>query len=184
MSAKEQSHATISRDEAQQQDPGASGRARGLYGVPKTRVDPLATKGQRETDIQSAVSSRGSEQQRDTMMMTNGEAGRGTRVAAVVVVAAVVAAGVVLAWAVLGARAAGAAFPGQNGKIAFTSERDGNQEVYEMDANGQAQTRLTNNSALEVAPMFSPDGTKIAFVSNRDGNREVYVMDSNGQNQT
>jgi hypothetical protein len=111
MSAKEQSHATISRDEAQQQDPGASGRARGLYGVPKTREEPLATKGQRETDIQSAVSSRGSEQQRGTMMMTNGEAGRGTRVAAVVVVAAVVAAGVVLAWAVLGARAAGAAFP-------------------------------------------------------------------------
>jgi hypothetical protein len=122
MSAKEQSHATISRDEAQQQDPGASGRARGLYGVPKTRVEPLATKGQRETGIQSAVSSRGSEQQRGTMMMmTNGEARRGTRVAAVVVVAVVVAAGVVLAWAVLGARAAGAAFPGQNGKIAFTS---------------------------------------------------------------
>jgi hypothetical protein len=70
------------------------------------------------------------------MMMTNGEAGRGIRVAAVVV-AAVVAAGVVLAWALLGARAAGAAFPGQNGKIAFTSERDGNQEVYVMDPDGQ-----------------------------------------------
>jgi hypothetical protein len=123
--------------------------------VPKTREEPLATEGQRETDIQSAVSSRGSEQQRGTMMMTNGEAGRGTRVAAVVVVA-VVAAGVVLAWAVLGARVAGAAFPGQNGKIAFTSERDGNQEVYVMDPDGQNQTNLSNNAGADYQPDWGP----------------------------
>jgi hypothetical protein len=55
MSAKEQSPATISRDEDQQQDPGASGRARGLYGVPKTREEPLATKGQRDRHTERRV---------------------------------------------------------------------------------------------------------------------------------
>ena len=29
-----------------------------------------------------------------------------------------------------------AAFPGQNGKIAFTSNRDGNLEIYTMNPNG------------------------------------------------
>jgi|DewCreStandDraft_4_1066084.scaffolds.fasta_scaffold17006_5 TolB protein len=33
------------------------------------------------------------------------------------------------------------------GKIAFYSDRDGNWEIYVMDANGSNQTRLTNNSA-------------------------------------
>ena len=115
--------------------------------------------------------------------MTNGEAGQGTRVAAVVV-AAVVAAGVVLAWAVLGAQAAGAAFPGQNGKIAFTSERDGNQEVYVMDPDGQNQTNLSNNARADFQPAFSADGTKIAFRSTRHGNFELYAMDADGQNQS
>jgi dipeptidyl aminopeptidase/acylaminoacyl peptidase len=91
---------------------------------------------------------------------------------------------VVLAWAVLGARAAGAAFPGQNGKIAFASERDGNREVYVMDPDGQNQTNLSNNSAFDDEPAFSPDGTKIAFRSTRDGNFELYAMDANGQNQS
>jgi hypothetical protein len=36
-----------------------------------------------------------------------------------------------------------AAFPGTNGKIAFVSGRDGNAEIYVMDASGAQQTRLT-----------------------------------------
>src|SRR4030095_894565 len=69
-----------------------------------------------------------------------------------------------------------AAFPGANGKIAFASDRDGNSEIYVMDADGINQTRLTNSVTFDVAPSWSPDGSKIAFVSNRDGNDEVYVM--------
>ena len=69
-------------------------------------------------------------------------------------------------------------------KIAFTSERDGNPEIYVMNADGSAQTRLTNNTALDEAPDWSPDGTKIAFASNRDGNAEIYVMNADGSGQT
>ena len=77
-----------------------------------------------------------------------------------------------------------AAFPGVNGKIAFTSNRDGNDEIYVMNADGSNQTRLTNNTALDDAPAWSPDGTKIAFHSSRDGNEEIYVMNADGSNQT
>jgi len=54
-----------------------------------------------------------------------------------------------------------------NGKIAFTSDRDGNPEIYLMNADGTNQTRLTNNSIVDDHPMWSPDGTKLAFVSQR-----------------
>jgi len=42
--------------------------------------------------------------------------------------------------------------------------------------------RLTNNSALDGGPAWSPDGRQIAFWSNRDGKVEIYVMDTDGSN--
>jgi TolB protein len=77
-----------------------------------------------------------------------------------------------------------AAFPGDNGKIAFHSNRDGNLEIYVMDSNGANQTRLTNNSTLDASPAWSADGTKIAFTSARDGNNEIYKMNADGTGQT
>jgi len=68
------------------------------------------------------------------------------------------------------------------GKIAFNSDRDGNREIYVMNADGTGQTRLTNNSADDYGPSWSPDGTKITFQSNRDGNYEIYVMNADGTN--
>ena len=44
------------------------------------------------------------------------------------------------------------------GQIAFASDRDGNGEVYVMDADGSNQTRLTNNPAFDFGPAWSPDG--------------------------
>ncbi len=71
------------------------------------------------------------------------------------------------------------------GKIAFTSARDGNDEVYVMNAAGSGQTNLTNNLlAADFEPAWSPDGTQITFLSNRDGNFEVYVMNADGSGQT
>ena len=49
-----------------------------------------------------------------------------------------------------------------------------------MNADGSAQTRLTNNAAFDGAPAWSPDGTKIAFASNRDGDTQIYVMNADG----
>ncbi len=41
-------------------------------------------------------------------------------------------------------------------RIAFVSQRDGNNEIYVMDADGSHQTRLTNNPAGDWAPSWSP----------------------------
>ena len=68
-------------------------------------------------------------------------------------------------------------------KIVFSSARDGNTEIYVMDADGSGQTRLTTNPAYDANPAWSPDGSKIAFTTARDGNWEIYVMDDNGTDQ-
>ena len=68
-------------------------------------------------------------------------------------------------------------------QIAFVSWRDGNSEIYVMDADGNNQIRLTNHPEEDSSPSWSPDGARIAFVSNRNGgNEQIYVMDSNGKN--
>ena len=70
------------------------------------------------------------------------------------------------------------------GKIAFVSDRDGNSEIYSMDADGGGQTRLTEDAGEDHSPAWSPDGQRIAFVSTRDGNAEIYVMNADGSGQT
>ena len=77
-------------------------------------------------------------------------------------------------------------------KIAFATDRDGNWEIYVMNADGTGQTNLTNNPASDCnflggggpGPSWSPDGNSIAFETDRDGNYQIYVMDANGTGQT
>ena len=68
--------------------------------------------------------------------------------------------------------------------IAFTSNRDGNQEVYIMLPDGSDQVNLTSNPANDNSPVGILDGNQIAFVSNRDGNQEIYLMNTDGSSQT
>ncbi|MFA6109880.1 MAG: choice-of-anchor D domain-containing protein, partial [Candidatus Latescibacterota bacterium] len=66
------------------------------------------------------------------------------------------------------------------GKIAFHALQDGNREIFVMNADGSGVVRLTSNTADDVVPSWSPDGTRIAFSSVRDGNCEIYVMNADG----
>ena len=75
-------------------------------------------------------------------------------------------------------------------QIAFTFERDGNREIYVMDADGGNPRRLTNSRLVDRAPSWSPDGRHIVFAGNgrpgdwgaRGGDLEIYLMDANGSN--
>ncbi|MBU0494964.1 MAG: hypothetical protein KKA73_17460 [Chloroflexi bacterium] len=62
------------------------------------------------------------------------------------------------------------------GRIVFVSDRDGNNEIYIMNADGTDQRRLTDHAADDRSPVWSPGGDWIAFESNRHGRWGVYVM--------
>ena len=66
-------------------------------------------------------------------------------------------------------------------RIAYTSTRDGNDEIYVMHADGSNPVQLTHPQYSDNRPAWSPDGTRIAFVSIRDGNqRDIYTMAADG----
>jgi tricorn protease len=62
------------------------------------------------------------------------------------------------------------------GKVAFSYLGD----IWIANENGSGANRLTDNSARDQFPRFSPDGSMVAFSSNRDGNYDVYVVPSTG----
>ena len=71
-----------------------------------------------------------------------------------------------------------------DGRIAFASDRDGNWDIYVMNADGSGVTQLTHNSANEASPAWSPDGSRIAFHSDQGGNGDIYVMNADGSGVT
>jgi WD40-like Beta Propeller Repeat len=76
-----------------------------------------------------------------------------------------------------GSNQARGAFPGLNGKIAFTSDRDGNSEIYVMNADGSGQANVSQNAAADSTPAWSANGAQIVFRTNRDV-RERSAADS------
>jgi Tol biopolymer transport system component len=68
----------------------------------------------------------------------------------------------------------------EDNRILFTSEQDGNREIYLMNAEGSDLQRLTNDPAEDTEPAWSPDRSQVAFVSNRDGDTAIYVMNIDG----
>jgi TolB protein len=60
--------------------------------------------------------------------------------------------------------------------LAFTSNRDGNYEIYLMRPDGTELRNLTQHPALDDHAAWFPDGSGLAFVSTRDGGFDVYRM--------
>jgi Tol biopolymer transport system component len=91
---------------------------------------------------------------------------------------------------------------GSDGRIVFTSVRDGDMEIYSMNGDGSDVRRLTHRQGPDGGPFFSPDGSKIIFRGREipDGSEyddfkrlldqglwrptavEVFVMDADGSN--
>ncbi len=53
--------------------------------------------------------------------------------------------------------------------MTYHSQRDGNWEIYIMNADGTNQRRLTREQSEDWLPACSPDGQKIAFWFTRGG---------------
>jgi TolB protein len=62
-------------------------------------------------------------------------------------------------------------------KVTFVSSRDGNDEIYMMDYDGQNQTRLTFNKITDYMPAWSADGRKIAYTSYSKQKASLYILD-------
>jgi Tol biopolymer transport system component len=78
---------------------------------------------------------------------------------------------------------AGAVVVGVDGRIVFTSDRDGDREIFAMRSDGTGVIQLTTNTSSDYDPAVSGDGQKVAFISDRDGAAELYVMGVDGSNQ-
>jgi uncharacterized protein YjdB len=72
--------------------------------------------------------------------------------------------------------AADPAFSPDGSRIAFTSTRDGQPEVYIMDADGNGVSRLTNSPGLDGDASFTADGQAVVFHSQRTGHRQIFVQ--------
>lgn len=83
-------------------------------------------------------------------------------------------------------------FGGGGGSMVFVAGPDNRGNIYVADLTcvdrddlcGPGAVQLTNNSANNRGPIWSPDGSKIAFRSQASGNRDIYVMDAGGGNIT
>lgn len=73
--------------------------------------------------------------------------------------------------------------PAADMKIAFTSNRDGNSEIYVMNTDGTHPVRLTQNPAADSGPTWSPGGKRIAFTSNPKGVYDIYAINADGTNR-
>ena len=73
-------------------------------------------------------------------------------------------------------------FSPDNTALTYTSDQDGNFNVYWLDLDQLDEKRLTDAPGLDADSSFSPDGQTIVFVSNRGGNQQIWKMGLDGSN--
>ena len=71
-------------------------------------------------------------------------------------------------------------FGGGGQPIVFVSEIDGDAEVALLDPETGKTTRVTNNSAQDLSPVWSRDRSRILYLSDESGNAELHVADPKG----
>ena len=68
-------------------------------------------------------------------------------------------------------------------KIAFSSSRSGDPEIWVADASGGNLHKLTAFHGPDVSPTWNPrTNTQVAWVSGRTGLPQIYIMDQDGAN--
>jgi TolB protein len=68
-------------------------------------------------------------------------------------------------------------------RIAFSSSRSGDSEIWVADQNGGAAHRITSLKGPDVSPTWNPKtNAQLAFTGGRTGEPQIYVMDQDGSN--
>ena len=67
-------------------------------------------------------------------------------------------------------------------KIVFSSNRDGNWDIWTMNPDGSDPINLTQDAEADFSPVWSPTGEQILFMSFREGGESLYLMDADGSN--
>jgi Tol biopolymer transport system component len=89
-------------------------------------------------------------------------------------------------WMVAPGGSAQATFPGQDGRIAFSTGSDGSEpltsQIFTVGPDGSGVHQLTHvaKGKHSLSPDFSPDGKKILYQSDVTGNNEIWAMAANG----
>ncbi len=68
----------------------------------------------------------------------------------------------------------------EDSSLLFSSNRDGNSEIYIKNPDDTTWINLTDNNANDNWPVWAPDGNKIAFQSSRTGKLAVWIMNRDG----
>ena len=66
-------------------------------------------------------------------------------------------------------------------RIAFTSARDGNLEIYVVRSDGTNLQRLTDHPERDDFPAWHPDGKRLLIVSEREGDSDLYIIESDSE---
>jgi Tol biopolymer transport system component len=65
-------------------------------------------------------------------------------------------------------------------RLALSSDRRGNQDLWVLPTTGGEMTPLTTDPTPDWNPRWSPDGKQIAFYAYRSGNRDIWAMPAGG----
>lgn len=73
-----------------------------------------------------------------------------------------------------------AAFPGENGRVAFVRDGALDSHIYTISPDGTGLSKVATTPRFDSSPSWSPDGEKIAFAGILRGNLDVYVVNADG----
>jgi TolB protein len=58
--------------------------------------------------------------------------------------------------------------------------KDGNSQIYSVNADGSGLQRITQSSGIDTEPRYSADGGSIYFTSDRGGSPQIYQVGAGG----
>ena len=68
--------------------------------------------------------------------------------------------------------------------LAFAGEIDNNWEIFVIDLESEAVTRLTDTPVNESAPSWSPDGSQLIFTARVNYRSQIFRMNGDGSGRT